>query len=166
MGRRVPTDTVPNRLTVALPATHHRVCDPSTTCPDCTQTSRAGTAPNRRAASTSRRSSGRTASSADAATTPNATASPPATFYLTGCTRKELSEEAAALGLNERTLRRWLRKLDGHSDRDVYRFNLAFMDSRRQRPPHKQSTPSTHPPVGKKDAENSGFQRICGPVQA
>jgi hypothetical protein len=102
MGRRVPTDTVQNRFPVALPATHHRVCAPSTTCPDCTQTSRAGTAPDTRAASTSRRASGRTASSADAATTPNATASPPATFYLTGCRRKELSEEAAALGLNER----------------------------------------------------------------
>lgn len=48
-------------------------------------------------------------------------------FFVTGCTPYELEREAAYLKVPERTLRRWLRKLNGHWDRDLDRFIRAFM---------------------------------------
>lgn len=48
-------------------------------------------------------------------------------FHATGCTREELMREAAYLKLLERTLRRWLRSLNGYGDRELDRFILAFM---------------------------------------
>jgi len=48
-------------------------------------------------------------------------------FHATGCTREELMRESAYLKLPERTLRRWLRCLNGHWDRDQSRFIQAFL---------------------------------------
>ncbi|MFZ4508033.1 MAG: transposase [Fimbriimonas sp.] len=52
-------------------------------------------------------------------------------FHANGCTREELMREAADLKLPERTLRRWLRHLNGHSDRDLSRFIQAFLSDLR-----------------------------------
>ena len=48
-------------------------------------------------------------------------------FFITGDTPYELRREAQRMNLPERTLRRWLRKLNGHWDRDLDRFLRAFM---------------------------------------